>query len=278
MDVENYLIKDTSMNYSLSAAAILFAASLASEAPAQSTDAANLSKQLSNPLASLISVPIKLDYNSGFGADNGDQMVMTVQPVIPFSISENWNVISRTIAPIVFQDDIVPGAGHQSGFGNITQSLFFSPKAPTEGGVIWGVGPIFQIPTAADRIAPSDWGVGITGVVLKQKGGLTFGGLASHLASVSGGSFGDQFEATYMQPFISYSTPKATSFTLNTETTYEWNSKEWSIPINFTVGQIVHVGKQPIQLTAGVRYWADSPTGGADDFGARFQITFLFPK
>lgn len=266
------------MNHTALFTAILFTASLASEAMAQSTDAAKLSKQLSNPLASLISVPIKLDYNSGFGADNGDQTVMTVQPVIPFSISENWNVISRTIAPIVFQDDIVPGAGHQSGFGNITQSLFFSPKAPTAGGVIWGVGPIFQIPTAAERIAPSDWGVGVTGVVLKQTGGLTFGGLASHLESASGGGFGDQFEATYMQPFISYSTPEATSFTLNAEATYEWNAKEWSVPINVLVGQVFKIGGQHVQLSAGARYWAESPAGGADDFGLRFQMTFLLPK
>ena len=176
------------MKYLFLTTAAALAFNLASGATAQSTDASDLAKQLSNPLASLISVPIKLDYNSGFGTGNGDQTVMTVQPVIPFSISEDWNVISRTIVPVVFQDGVIPGRGNQSGFGNITQSFFFSPKVPTQGGVIWGVGPIFQLGTATDQVAPSDWGIGITGVVLKQTGGLTIGGLASHLESVSSGN------------------------------------------------------------------------------------------
>ncbi|MCQ0092244.1 transporter [Roseovarius sp. M141] len=266
------------MNHLMMAATLAIASGLASGAAAQSTKASDLSKQLSNPLANLISVPIKLDYNSGFASGNGDQTTMTVQPVIPISINNDWNVISRTIIPVVFQDGVVPGLGHQSGFGNTTQSLFFSPKAPTKGGVIWGVGPMFQLPTATDRIAPADWGVGITGVVLKQTGGLTIGGLASHIGSVSNGELGNKFSATYLQPFISYSTASGTSYTLNTESTYEWNSKEWSVPINATVGQMVKFGKQPVQLTAGVRYWADSPAGGPDDWGGRLQMTFLFPK
>lgn len=266
------------MNYFLPIVTAALALGMASGATAQSTDASDLSKQLSNPLASLISVPIKLDYNSGFGSGNGEQTVMTVQPVIPFSISDDWNVISRTIIPIVFQDDVIPALGYQSGLGNITQSFFLSPKAPTSGGLIWGVGPIFQLGTATDHVAPADWGAGITGVVLKQTGGLTIGGLASQLGSISSGSIGDKFSATYLQPFISYSTPSGTSYTLNTEATYEWNSKEWSVPINATVGQVVHFGKQPVQLTAGVRYWANSPPGGPEDWGGRLQMTFLFPK
>lgn len=271
-------IKDTTKKHLTMAATVAIASSLGSGAAAQSTDASELSKQLSNPLANLISVPIKLDYNSGFATGNGDQTTMTVQPVIPISISNDWNVISRTIAPIVFQDGVVPELGHQSGFGNTTQSFFFSPKAPTKGGMIWGVGPIFQLPTATDRIAPAEWGAGITGVVLKQTGGLTIGGLASQYGSVSHGEYGDKFSATYLQPFISYSTPSGTSYTLNSEATYEWNSEEWSIPINAMVGQMVKFGKQNVQLTAGVRYWADSPAGGPDDWGGRLQMTFLFPK
>jgi len=251
---------------------------LAPAAMAQSADASDLAKQLSNPLASLISVPMKLDYNSGFGSGDGDQTVLTVQPVIPISISDDWNVISRTIVPIVSQNDIAPGLGHQSGFGNVTQSFFFSPKEPTKNGIVWGVGPIFQLGTATNDIAPSEWGVGITGVVVKQTGGLTIGGLASHLGSVSNGGFGDQFEATYLQPFVSYATPNGTSLTLNTEATYEWRSEEWSVPINLSVAQVTKFGNQPVQLTAGVRYWADAPEGGPEGWGARLQMTFLFPK
>jgi len=99
--------------------------------------------------------------------------------VIPFSIAENWNVISRTIVPVVSQDDVVPGAGSQFGLGATTQSFFFSPKQPTAAGLIWGVGPAFLIPTATDDIATDQWDAGVTGVALRQTGGRR------HLGDVS---------------------------------------------------------------------------------------------
>jgi hypothetical protein len=108
----------------------------------------NLAKQLTNPVAALISVPLQLNYNSDIGpADDGQQWVLNIQPVIPFSLNEDWNLISRTILPIVDQEDIFPGAGSQTGFGDTIQSLFFSPVAPTSGGWIWGAGPVLLLPT-----------------------------------------------------------------------------------------------------------------------------------
>jgi hypothetical protein len=187
-------------------------------------------------------------------------------------------VIFRTIIPPVDQDDIAPGSGSQSGLGNITQSFFFSPKRPMAGGLIWGVGPVIQIPTAGDDIAPDQWGAGVTGVALKQSGPWNFGALANHVWSISGNDeFGEQ-SATFLQPFVSYTTPKATSFRLNTESTYNWETEEWSVPINFVVGQVVKIGRQPVQFGLGARYWADAPDGGPDGWGLRAQVTFLFPR
>ncbi|MDU9004399.1 transporter [Sedimentitalea todarodis] len=256
---------------------LLCAASLAS---AQSGGGgADLAKKLSNPVADLISVPFQYNYNNGYGADGeGQQSYVNVQPVIPISISPNWNVISRTIIPLIDQDGVIPGMGSQSGVGNITQSFFFSPKAPTKGGLVWGVGPVIQLPTASDDLAPDQWALGITGVALKQSGPWTIGALGNHLWSVSGEDEYGKLSATFLQPFLSYTTPKATSFSINTESIYNWETEEWSVPINIAVAQVVKIGKQPVQFSLGARYWAKSPQDGPDGWGARFQVTLLFPK
>jgi len=244
---------------------------------AQSDDAADLAKKLSNPVASLISVPFQFNYNQGYAGGDGEQTYLNIQPVIPISISKDWNLISRTILPIVSQDGVIPGEDSQFGLGTTTQSFFFSPKAPTSFGLIWGVGPAFLIPTATDGIATNQWGAGLTGVALKQSGPWTYGALANHLWSVTGDDEDGDISATFLQPFVSYTTPKATSFTLNTESTYDWESDQWSVPINAVVAQVVKIGGRPVQLGLGARYWAESPEGGPDGWGARAVVTFLFP-
>ncbi len=131
----------------------------------------DLAKKLSNPIASLISVPFQFNYDSGYGPNDGEKYYVNVQPVIPFTLNENWNVISRTILPIAWQDDIAGPSGDQFGLGDTVQSFFFSPKQPTAGGIIWGAGPVFLLPTATDNLLGGEkWGAGPTAVILKQDG------------------------------------------------------------------------------------------------------------
>ena len=240
----------------------------------------DLAKKLANPVASLISVPIQANYDDNFGAnDNGSMWKINVQPVIPMSISENWNLISRTILPIITQDNIpVNGAG-ESGIGDVLQSFFFSPKKPTSRGIIWGVGPAVLLNTASkDALGSKKWGAGPTGVALKQKGQWTYGMLANHIESFSGDNNRPGVSATFMQPFLTYITHTKTTFSLNTESTYDWKTENWAVPINFNVAQMLKVGSQIIQVGGGLRYWADSPDFGQEGLGARLQLTFLFPK
>jgi hypothetical protein len=240
----------------------------------------DLAKKLANPVASLISVPIQANYDENFGLnEEGSVWRTNIQPVIPFTLDEDWNLISRTILPVIDQKDVPISDLGESGVGDIVQSLFFSPKKPTSNGVIWGVGPVFLLPTASDNALGNEkWGVGPTAVALKQNGPWTYGALANHVESFAGDSGRAHVSATFLQPFISYITKTKTTFGLNMESTYDWNSDQWSVPVNFIVQQLLKVGNLPFQIGGGVRYWADSPDNGPKGWGARLQLTFLFPK
>lgn len=243
-------------------------------------DDSDLAKKLANPVASLISVPIQANYDENFGPnEEGSVWKINIQPVIPITLNDEWNLISRTILPVIDQEDVpLKGLG-KSGIGDIVQSLFFSPKEPSSGGLIWGVGPVFLLPTASDdSLGAEKWGIGPTGVVLKQDGPWTFGMLANHIESFAGDDDRADVSATFIQPFISYITSTKTTIGLNTESTYDWETKKWSVPINLTVNQLLKAGDQMFQVGGGVRYWAESPDGGPENWGIRLQLTILFPK
>jgi len=141
----------------------------ATAAPDEQAREANLATQLANPVSSLISVPFQQNIQFGIGPANaGWQDVMNIQPVVPFSISRDWNLIARMIMPVVYQDEIFPGAGSQFGIGDTAFQFFFSPKAPTKNGVIWGVGPLFIVPSGAYLLSANTWGAGVDAVVVKQ--------------------------------------------------------------------------------------------------------------
>jgi len=241
-----------------------------------------LAKKLSNPVADLISVPLQSNFDCNIGpVDDGCRYTLNIQPVVPFSITDDWNVISRTILPITYQNDIFPGAGDQFGLGDTTQSFFFSPKAPSSfGGLIWGVGPAFLVPTGTDDLlGTGKFGVGPTAVVLKQAGHWTLGALMNQIWSVAGDEDRANISNLFLQPFIAYTTTDAWTFTLNTESNYNWKTKEWSVPVNAIVSKLIKIENQPISLGAGLRYWAESPDEtGPEGFGGRLIVTFLFPK
>lgn len=241
-------------------------------------EAADLAKQLNNPVASLISVPFQLNYDTGLGEKDANRWILNIQPVIPFDISENWNLISRTIVPIIDQQSPFEGISSTSGFGDIVQSLFFSPKAPTRNGWIWGAGPVILVPIGKDEFSSDNWGLGPTAVALKQENGWTYGALANHIWGVSSPSDGrDKTDNTFLQPFLGYTTPDAWSFFVNSESTYDWNEEEWTVPVNLSVSKLVHFGDQPVSFQVGYRHYLDKPKFGPD-WGLRFNVTFLFPK
>ena len=135
------------------------------------------------------------------------------------------------------------------------------------------------MPTGTDDLlGGGKWGLGPTFVVLRQNGPWAIGGLANHIWSVAGSGNRNDISSTFIQPFITYNTPTAVAFALNTESSYDWKSDQWSIPVNLMVSKLVRFDKQMISFQGGIRYWAKSTDSGPEGLGLRFAVIFLFPK
>lgn len=263
---------------------VAFAASAAAqdappEPPAATAPSggSELAKQLANPVASLISVPFQNNFDCCYGPEDGGRYTLNIQPVVPISISKNWNVVVRTIVPIIYEGETVDGQGSEFGLGDTVQSFFFTPKA-VKNGFVWAVGPVFLYPTGESRFGSKKWGAGPTILLLKQaKGGITVGFLANHIWSVAGNDHRPDISSTFLQPFVSKTLPDSTTFSLGMESTYNWESRKWLVPVTAGVSHIFRFGKQPVQIGPAVKYYASSPTGGPE-WGARLNVTLLFPK
>jgi hypothetical protein len=245
-------------------------------AAAQEGGAAELAKQLANPISSLISVPFQSNYDCCYGPAEGYRYTLNIQPVVPVSMNTDWNVIVRTIVPVVYQEEPAAGLGDEFGFSDVVQSFFVSPKL-SKNGVTWGAGPVFLWPTGGEGLGTKKWGVGPTAVVLKQNGPTTVGFLANHIWSYAGEEDRADVSQTFLQPFYNYTYPDSTSVIIQTETTYDWKGEAWTVPLNAGIARVYTFGNQRVQLAGFGRVYLQRPDGGPD-WGLRFNVTFLFPK
>jgi len=252
----------------------------AEETAASAHDSDTLVKQTQNPVANLISVPFQSNFN--FGAGSKDEMVyiLNVQPVIPIKLNEHWNLITRTIMPIINQPSLFPGVDDAFGLGDINPTFFFSPAKPSK--FIWGVGPTMTLPTASRSLLGSGkWSAGPAAVGLFMDGPWVAGALANQQWSFAG--WGDEdVNALLIQPFINYNLPHSwylVSAPIMTANFSAGDGDHWTVPLGGCAGKLWRVGKVglPINTQLQAFYNVVTPDFGPD-WQLRFQLQFLFPK
>ena len=241
-------------------------------------NADTLAKQLSNPVASLISVPFQYNVDFDIGSEQGDKHYLNLQPVIPLGLNESTNLITRVIMPVIYQDDVFGNSGSQFGLGDMTPSFFFSPKEPVHGWIL-AAGPVLLLPTATDELLGAEkWGAGPTALALQQTAeGWTYGALVNHIWSFAGDDDRNDVSSTFIQPFLARQLPGARTVTLNLESTYDWNGSDWNVPANLMYSRVTKVGSQLLSYAGGVRYFIETP-GDGPDWGLRVVVTLLFPS
>jgi hypothetical protein len=239
-----------------------------------------LAKLAQNPVGNLISIPFQNNANLNYGPQKQTQDILNIQPVIPIDFSPDWNIITRTIIPVISQPALLPGDSRVYGIGPTQFSAFLSPADPK--GLIWGVGAIAQVPTATQLELGSDrWGVGPTFVVLRLVKGdpWVYGVLVNNIWSVSNGQ-GGSYNNFLLQAFLNYNFPSSTYLTTSPIMTANWQAKGkdvWTVPLGGGIGHIFHLGKLPLNTQIAAYYNVVTPQFGPN-WQIRAQVQAMFPK
>jgi hypothetical protein len=253
-------------------------------------DNSELAKASQNPVGNLISLPFQNNTSFGIGPEDAMSNVLNIQPVWPVPLSPNWNLINRGIVPVIYREEVVPGAGSAFGLGDISYTGFISPSKP--GKLIWGIGPSLLLPTAQeDRFATDKFSAGAGVVILSMPGNWVVGALVQNVWSIAGDSNAADVNQLLFQPIINYNFPKGWYFTSVPVITANWEAdsdNRWTIPVGGGFGKITKWGKQPVDLSMQGFYNVASPTpliaqgpnleNQGETWTLRLQFKLLFPK
>ena len=237
-----------------------------------------LAKAAQNPIASMISLPFQNNTNLNIGPNDSSQNILNIQPVWPFKINDDWNLITRTIIPITSNPDVLTGEGRVNGVGDTVFTSWFSPS--DSGALTWGVGPMFLLPTATDDTLGQDtWAAGISAVVLTMPGHWVIGSLISNIWTVGGGDA--DINLFTWQPFINYNLDDGWYVVTGPILTANWEADSdhrWTVPLGGGVGKIFRIGKQPVNAQLSLYNNVITPDDYGPEWQVRAQIQFMFPK
>ena len=244
--------------------------------------AEELAKIAQNPVGAMVSVPLQNNTNFNVGPLDGTQNILNIQPVVPFTLNNEWNLITRYILPLIWQPGFTPEQGTTFGLGDMQISGMASPSQPTADGVIWGVGAIAQLPTDTQGLGNKNWGLGPQAVVLRMEKGSpwVYGALVNNVWSLSGNQRGGRYNNFLIQPFVNYNFPGGTYVNSVPIITANWEApsdQRWTVPLGLGVGHIFHFGKLPVNMQLGGYYNVVHPDDGAN-WQLRFQLQLMFPK
>jgi hypothetical protein len=249
-------------------------------------EAAELARAVQNPIADMISLPFQNNTNFGFGPRERTQNVLNIQPVIPFDLSDDWLMITRTIVPIVSQPSFAPGQDRENGLGDTLFSAFVSPRDKdlwlAGGEVLWGVGPAVLLPTSTDdRLGAGEWGAGPSAVFLTLQGPWVVGSLFSNIWSFTDDGDEDEVNLFTWQPFANYNLDDGWYLTSSPLITANWEASSdntWTVPVGGGFGRVFRIGKQPINASLQSYYNVEEPDNLGPEWSIRFQLQFLFPR
>jgi hypothetical protein len=253
------------------------AAQQAESQPAPADQQADLARKLANPISDLVSVPFQFNWDQNVGPNDDTRFLLNVQPVIPFSISTDWNMIARVIVPFLGQPPLIDGGVPASGVSDILASFFFSPKT---GPLIWGVGPVVSLPsTSVPTLGTGKWSAGPTVVALKQAGPWTAGALWNQVWSFAGNDARNDVNQMFLQPFLAYQAARTITITVQSETTANWEVDEgrWTVPINLLVAKLSTFGVFPASYQVGFGGYPVHPEIGPS-WKVRGAIVILLPR
>jgi len=248
---------------------------LAQETPQEEMLA--LAKASQNPVADMNTIPVQFNWYTGGAFGNQTYSQTLIQPVLPLPISKNWNVVSRTIVPVLSLPQ--PGSERLKGIGDIQEQLFFSQTKSQK--VIWGVGPIISFPTTTiNAIATGQFAAGPTAVVLTMPGHWVLGAVANNLWKIAGSDSTTSISSFFVQPFINYNLKKGWSLSFAPSITANWaaeSDEQWTVPLGLGVSKITLIADQPLNIS--LQYYRNvvrPDNAGSDQ--VRMVIALLFPR
>lgn len=258
--------------------AVLLSLAVSPLAWCQDPEDVKTAEDLINPIAEVDVLTFLVDQNWNFGPDEeGSVGTLTFIPRLSFRLNEDWFLKTRTILPFVWQNDLPLKGIDDTGLSDMRTAQYLSPARLTPEGWVWGVGPVWLFPTATeDTLGLDKWAVGPSAGAFRYVGPWLYGMLADQFWSFAGPGE-REVNLTVLQPQVTYVAPTLTSFTLSTDATYDWESEQWLVPLNFRVSQLVKLGGVPFQVGIGGRYWLESPEFGPKGWGLRAQFSILLP-